>query len=295
MLAEAGGFGLQKRAVPQTVGQGEAMRVHRLQASEDLGPVLAKADAYLTEGHLYAYQQIVMLALLCVTRSIPLPRLAKRMVRSVLEHAATAVIDLLPIGASWMICSEYVYRCYSEALDSADDAYTLLIGGVDFAAADPALIDWALDNVREVPVTPSLTFGSMMPADPVQRVAAIEASLAPLIADYAAELHAAGVVADDDLPPMLDVSFGPPPVLPPEPTDDELLASMAAFGDALATAAGAPPAVAPTFGGGALATIGAAALKGALEGIKNISVDPNFVTPRDLLQTPSLLPIGRIG
>lgn len=296
VLAEAGGFGLQQRAVPQTMGQGESMRVSRLDAAVDLAPVLAKASTYLAAGHLYAYQQIVMLALLCVTRSIPLPRLARRMVRSVLEHAATAVLDLLPVGAKWMICSEYVYRCFDEAVDGDHDPYRLLISGVSFGPGEATLVDWALDNVRDVPVTPAVAFGSM-PAEPVQRAATIEASLAPAIADYAAELHAAGLTADDDLPPMLDVSFGPPAALPPEPTDDELLASLATFGEAWGRATGAGPSgpVTPAFGPGTVATISAAALKGALEGLKHISVDPNFVTPRDLLQTPSLRPIGRIG
>lgn len=295
VLAEAGGFGLQQRPVPQTMGHGESMRVFRLEASDDLAPVLATASAYLAKGHLYAYQQIVMLALLCVTRNIPLPRLARRMVRSVLEHAATAVLELLPVGAKWLICSEYVYRCFDDAVEGESDPYRLLISGVSFGPGAPTLVDWALDNVHDIPVTPTVTFGPM-PAEPAQRVADIEASLAPAIADYAAELHAAGL-ADDDLPPMLDVSFGPPAALPPEPSDDELLASMAIFAEAWGRATGTVPAgpVEPTFGPGTVATISAAALKGALEGLKQISVDPNFVTPRDLLQTPSLRPIGRIG
>jgi hypothetical protein len=35
------------------------------------------------------------------------------------------------------------------------------------------------------------------------------------------------------------------------------------------------------------AAVAAAAAKGALEGLRDISVEPNFVTPRDLLRTPA--------
>lgn len=303
MLGEAGGKGLQSRPVPQP-GGGEFIRVHRLRATTELDPVVAKANAFLADGHAYAYQQIVLLAVLTLTRRIPLPRLARRLVRAALDHASTAVMDLLPAGAQWMICSEYVYRSFDGAVDGGDDPYGLAIAGASFGpgpgeatgAMDGILLDWALANVRDVSVLAPVTFGATgPPTDHMQRIASIEADLAPLIVDYAEQLFAAGELTDDDLPPLLDASFGPPAPLPPEPTDDELLASIAGFGAVLGVARGqAPVAADPTFGGVG-ATIGAAALKGALDGVKTLLVDPNFVTPGDLLRSPSLESIGRLG
>lgn len=298
MLAEAGGQGLQTRAIPRP-GRGEFIRVHRLEASQDLEPVVGRANELLKEKHLYAYQQIVLLAVLCLTRRIPLPRLARRMVRSALDHAARAVMDLLPVGATWMICSEYVYRIFDEARDEEPDPYRLSIARVSFGAptdgVEPTLLDWSMEHAADVEIRPPVAFGGEEgPSDPKMRVAAIEADLAPLVLDYASSLYAEGLVDEEDLPPLLDASFGPPAPLPPEPTDEEMLASVASFSIAYGAVQEqfAPPN--PAFGAVGSA-IAAAALKGALQGVKKIEVEGNFVTPGDLLRTPSLELVGRLG
>jgi hypothetical protein len=302
MLAEAGGKGLQTRAIP-TPGGGEYILVHQLKASKDLDPVVTKANAFLADGHLYAYQQIVLLGLLTLTRRIPLPGLARRLMRAALDHATKAVMDLLPVGSSWMICSEYVYRSFDEAVDGEPDLYPLSIAGISFADAggngDPPLIDWAIENAADVEIAPPKTFGAAgPPTDHVQRIAAIEADLAPLVIDYAERLYAAGEITDDDLPPLIDASFGiDATALPPEPTDDDMLRAAATFTAAFTTARGQPlPGVDAGFGAGAVGmTIASAALKGALQGIKTMQVNGDFVTPGDLLGTPSLERIGRLG
>src|SRR5439155_1823480 len=142
----------------------------------DLDPVVKKANTFLVEGHLYAYQQIVLLAVLGLTRRVPLPRFARRLVRSALDHAASAVMDLLPVGASWMICSEYVYRSYHEAVEGDVDPYELSIAGVSFGdggvAGEKPLLEWGIENARDVVVMAPATFGGVPgPEDPVQRVA----------------------------------------------------------------------------------------------------------------------------
>jgi hypothetical protein len=298
MLAEAGGKGLQKRAIPRP-GGGEFIRVHRLQASTELDPVVNRATALLNEGHLYAYQQIVLLAVLCLTRRIPGPRLARRMVRSALDHAAKAVMDLLPVGATWMICSEYVYSSFHDAVEGDSDVYELSVAGVSFGApaagGEPTLLDWSLEHADDIEIRPPVAFGGAEPpGDHAMRVAAIEADLAPLVLDYASRLYDEGLIGEEDLPPLLDPSFGPPPPLPPEPSDEEMLASVASFSIAYGAAQGQMPSADPAFGavGSAIAV---AALKGALDGIKKIEVEGNFVTPGDLLRTPSLKEVGRLG
>jgi hypothetical protein len=133
-LAEAGGFGLQSRAVP-VPGEGEYFRVHRLEGTQELTPVLGVAQDYLNNRNFYAYQQIVLLAVLTLVRRLPLPRVARRLVRAALDHAAGALMDLLPVGKEWTICSEYVYRAFDEAHPDPDDVYTLTVPDISFAAA----------------------------------------------------------------------------------------------------------------------------------------------------------------
>lgn len=298
MLAEAGGLGLQSRTVP-VPGEGEYFRIHRLEGTEALAPVVSVAQDYLSKRNFYAYQQIVLLAVITLIRRLPLPRVARRLVRAALDHAAGALMDLLPVGKEWMICSEYVYRAFDEALADPDDVYTLSVAGISLAQAASAgntLLEWAIENAHDIEVTPPATFrGAPAPIDPLQRVAAIEADLAPLIADYAYALYEAGELRDPaDLPPVLDASFGPPRDLGQDPTDDELIASAGQFAARLIAARGEPLPTEAAFGGVG-ATVGATALKGALKGLQSMAVQPNFVTPGDLLKSPSLNLVGRIG
>jgi hypothetical protein len=298
VLAEAGGFGLQSRPVP-IPGDGEFFRVHRLDTTEDFAPVTTVAQDYLDNRNFYAYQQIVLLAALTLLRRLPMPRVARRLVRAALDHAAGALMDLLPVGKEWMICSEYVYRAYVEAVSDPVGLYDLSIAGISFATAAEAgetLLDWAIANAHDVELKPPVTFGgAIAPTDPLQRVAAIEADLAPLIADYAQALYEAGELPDEaDLPPVLDPSFGPPPDLGPEPTDDELIASAGNFAAHLLAARGELLPAGITFGGVG-ATVGATAIRGALEGMRTLAVRADFITPGDLLKSPSLRFVGRLG
>src|SRR5262245_24144274 len=105
-LGEAAGSGLRRFSIAQTVAGNEMTVVRRL-PDQDMAPVLAKANFYLDGRVPYAYQQIVLLALLTTTRKIPMPRVARRLVRSVLDHAAAALNEMFGTGTKTMICSEY--------------------------------------------------------------------------------------------------------------------------------------------------------------------------------------------
>ncbi|MEU6865627.1 hypothetical protein ABZ924_20600 [Streptomyces sp. NPDC046876] len=84
-VAEAVGAGLR------TIGSEEVMKGHDLMvartmaAPAETAPVLKVAAGYLVHGARYAHQQVVLLAVLCVSRHIPLPPGARRMVRTVLD------------------------------------------------------------------------------------------------------------------------------------------------------------------------------------------------------------------
>jgi hypothetical protein len=286
-LAEAAGQGLQLASIATEVGSNEFTEVRR-RLDLDLTDVTGRATRYVTDGHQYAYQQIFLLALLGITRRIPAPWAARRLLRSALDHAASALSDLVPTGRSRMICSEFVYRVYAEASTAQPNPYLLAIDmGATFAGDDDTLLAEALRS-DDRPLTDVVGPTFAEPSAPFDADAA-ERELNDLIADYADAAESAGVpvglpAGAVTVAPTFGADAAPPK---PEPTEDEMLRSMAAFGLALQDTAGGN--VSPTFG-----VITDVTLHGALQGIVDVSVDPNFVTPRDLAMSKTLTTIGRI-
>jgi len=122
--------GIHKANLAAKVGGYPRVTARRISdAKLDMVPVIATADRYLAQGGRYAYEAIVLLAFLCLSRRIPLPRVARRVLRAVLDRAASVINDIIAHGKQPMICSELVYRCYDEALPEQDDRYTLHIPG----------------------------------------------------------------------------------------------------------------------------------------------------------------------
>ncbi len=300
LLAEASGLGLRTRPIPTLFDHDDYMLVRRHLVNEPLEPVLETAETYLDNRNFYAYQQIVLLAVLGLTRRIPARGLARRMIRSALDHAARALMDLLPLGASWMICSEYVYRCFDEAVSGSSDPYRVQIAGLDYGARllnEESWADWAEQRTAQVDVAAPMTFE--LPGRFDADVA--EAELAPLIVEWAAF---AGV--EDDLDPLPEA--GPVPMTfehatpgaaasvaaeqREEISDQDLQAAMVQFSETLKVARGTAPGVPVSFGL-VPATVAGAAVKGALKGLRELTADPNFVTPRDLLVSHSFSPAQR--
>ncbi len=88
VLAEAGGGGLTSREIGSEFSDKNYMLVRRLANGAPSQPVLDKANAYLANRNFYAYQQIVLLAILGLTRRLPSHGFTKRLIRSVCDHAA---------------------------------------------------------------------------------------------------------------------------------------------------------------------------------------------------------------
>jgi hypothetical protein len=213
------------------------------------------------------------------------------MLRSILDHGAAALNGFLDRGgARSMICSEFVYRAYAEAVSDPGDRYRVLIQVGD-AAFDPAatsLAQWALvqpDGVLEAAAVEPVSFGAPGVVEPVLAEEQAEQELAPIMAAWAVESGRAG---SEDMPPM------PPPWFSPEvvadPTDEELVGSLVGFGAALADATSDAP---PSFGLSA-ATVGSAAARGLITGLLHPAIEANFVTPGDLLSSPTLRDIGTV-
>lgn len=88
-----------------------------------------RARLYINNGDRYAYEQILLLALLCVTRKVEPSAIFSRLVRAVLDKAASYFSNIAAgiTGGEPMICSEFVFRCYDEADPRPEDPYSLQI------------------------------------------------------------------------------------------------------------------------------------------------------------------------
>jgi hypothetical protein len=125
-LGEAQAKGLAQTDIEGKIKKPEYIIVRRLKvATGTMQPVIDKAEYYLNVGNRYAFAQIVLLAFLGLSRKLQVNNYLTWLLRKILDEAAdwiTANGDKQP-----MICSEFVYRCYDEALPAEHDLYSLNI------------------------------------------------------------------------------------------------------------------------------------------------------------------------
>jgi hypothetical protein len=133
LVVEALMEGVKKNDVAVSVADSVYVDVWRLKKEGHLigspqlpyGPVLDLVVTYAAEGGRYAYEELLLLALLCTTRRLPLPFL-----RWALDSAASWLEEIVDEEREPMTCSELVFRCFSEA----GAEYCPRIRGVDIRA-----------------------------------------------------------------------------------------------------------------------------------------------------------------
>jgi len=223
-MIEAAGGGLREAPIAGALEGNTFTLAHRLAGQEDLGPVVGQATAFLGSGTPYAYQQIVLLALLSITRQVDIDNpFLRAIVRSVCDRGAQLINALFDNGRELMICSEFVYRCYA---DTHDERYRLELHD-DWRqtfALEPGepqtVVEWA--RARPEPPPPA-----MAPApgegSPEVIAAQAEAELAPMLTAYLAEQ---GAMDAGSTPALLGEPQAPPV------SDDELHASAIRLRDA---------------------------------------------------------------
>ncbi len=122
VVGEAVREGLLRRELSISVEHAEWVESRRLkQLPVSLDPVLEHAANYLEGGERYAYEQILLLVFLCITRRLAGSSVLGSLVRETLDSAAAFLLRLFDAGRQPMICSEFVYRCYGETLPNAID------------------------------------------------------------------------------------------------------------------------------------------------------------------------------
>jgi hypothetical protein len=139
-VGEATQEGVMRRELPTSIEHVEwveSRRPKELPASLD--PVLDRAGFYLQRGERYAFEQILLLAFLCITRNLCGSSILGRLIRETLDAASAFLLRLFNAGREPMICSEFVFRCYVEALP----------GLIDVPARSPGMLRF---GERAVPI-----------------------------------------------------------------------------------------------------------------------------------------------
>ena len=121
-VGEAIREGVIRRGLTESIKHVERVESRRLkEPPASLDPVLDRAGFYLQRGERYAYEQILLLAFLCITRNLSVSFVLGGLIRAALDAAAAFLLHLFKTGQEPMICSEFVFRCYGEALPGLID------------------------------------------------------------------------------------------------------------------------------------------------------------------------------
>ncbi|MEZ6069495.1 MAG: hypothetical protein R3C10_04295 [Pirellulales bacterium] len=142
-----GNPGLHSNPLEDSIAGCEWVEVRRLSSTDDLELVMTAANKRLAKGSSYGFDQIMLVAAICVTHKLDLgDGLLRRIVYGVLQRANEFVRSMSSQGREPMICSEFVYRAYDEALLEEDDDYSLAI--LSQAAREPRR-RWGGRRIRE--------------------------------------------------------------------------------------------------------------------------------------------------
>lgn len=237
-MIEAAGNGLRRAPIDQAIHGNNFTLVLRLPDSADMSPVVEMGNRYLTAGTPYAYQQILLLAFLSISRRVNVrSRILRALVRAACDQAARLLNALMDRdGTELMICSEFVYRCYGDTKDARfrlvrhDDWRELL--RLD-AEASTSVLDWAAAQAE--PERPPEVAAAGVGEDPDVVAAEAETELEPLAAAYLVEQGIQDPEMDEltrEVAPMAEAEAA-------DVSDDELLVAVAAFRDTAIRASGA--------------------------------------------------------
>ena len=298
-VGEAIGQGLTERSFGESTKGDRYVIVRRLTTQPGtMAPVVQKARAYLAIGNRYAFEQILLLAFLGMTRKVPVNPYLKWLMRKVFDQACEFLSA--PGKRQPMICSEYVCRCYNEALPISTDPYTLRIN--DFPAisgagrlrgrTDPAAphrrrmhADSLLAWTEEVLLSPKQLRG-----DPL--VAALEGPKARGAAKPAPADRKMAALAVDTLIEKYLTKTKEPPLRAFDAEADLRDAAMLA---AIVTFVRTYDRATDARGAGKEKPEPAGAVGEASEALRRFreTID-NFVTPGDLLKCSDLFHVGKI-
>jgi hypothetical protein len=126
-VGEAVREGVVRRSLSASGAAASFVMARRLPSPADVRPVLARASTYLGQRARYAYEEILLLAILTISRRVEPTPVLGRLIRRVVDGAASTInrfiSDVTSPRREPMICSEFVARCYN-ALDVSAERHT---------------------------------------------------------------------------------------------------------------------------------------------------------------------------
>ncbi len=295
-----GNTGLNTNPLAESVAGCNWVEVRRLPSATDRRLVLDTAWRRLKEGNCYGFDQILLVAGICLTRKIDFrDGLLRTIVEAALTKASNFVRSMIAEGREPMICSEFVFRSYDEADAADDDPYTLSILS---QSAQQERRRWTGRRTRErifgsEPEThiPTIHPESLLaeqlraPAHPRENYGAAairqevsDAELDALIYAYV-NTQPEGAAFTSATSEISGKAVSDSALHPPSKT--QIDQSAADLIEAMAEA--------PTVDGGYRLACGLPS-DDAYPAVRVLPVIADFVTPGDLLQTPSLRSIGRL-
>jgi len=123
------GQGLIRNYLGQSINPCECIFVRRRHPEpENIGPVIKRAQFYLAENNRYAYEQILLLAIICSIRKADMTNPTFLRLAQVVVDSAISILDRFQReDKEPMICSEFVFRCYDEADNRPGNPYSIKI------------------------------------------------------------------------------------------------------------------------------------------------------------------------
>ena len=274
MIAEATGDGVATKTLADELHapQLEYAVVARADpAAHAIAAVLQRADGFLAEHRRYAFERLLLLAVLLLTRRIPFNARGKVVARRLLEAASQNLVSIVePDSPCPMICSEFVHRCYGGNLEI--EGLRLAEGLFEqFEDGDRHL---PMDSLWELARQQAATDGLMEPSPDDSDASADLQALTP---EQLMEIDPAELVEEDP-----DASAGG--------LSGDLLTAIGEFASALGeTAKRFPEHFAVPEVPESLIDMQLAERLAACTPLVT-----SFVTPGDLLRSPSLSRIGRM-
>jgi len=275
--------GVVKKPLSDSIRGCEWVRVVRHITSiegDNMGPVLQKAEEILAERERYAINQIFLLAFVCSARRVKYNSsfLLRQIAQKTISTATFLLERCRSDNREPMICSEFVYRSFDQALPPDQDRYSIQIGSHKNATEGPQKrrrLFRPFGASREIPVFSAIEPGSLLAAPPVLTATAMATTVAlsenfmseleDLIQQYhdAIETNRKGdIVCGATIPGDDAISI------------EELARLAQSFADTLVKQE--------------LLAYALAASAPAL----SQKITPDFVTPGDLLKSPSLREVG---
>jgi hypothetical protein len=286
--------GLQRRPLAKGIEESEWVAVRRLaNPPPTMQPVLKVANDYLDKGERYAYGQILLLAGICLLRRTDgHSSIVRRLAKAAIDKAAAFVNWCQSNGKQPMICSEFVYRCYDQAVEGDNDPYTIEVTEFRTSEARLRLLG---RRRRQKAVATSTT---IPPDSLLGRIQVEYGDIKEAVESRKVRAAAPSApISDDELDSILEAflaetSGGAPKskerafAARPEVTMDDLRCSVADFAAAIHETSK----TIAKMGSEALGVTSMKPAAMASETLQGFSAD--FVTPGDLFRSPSLVAIG---